>query len=195
MKSITAGAAVALLAIGIGMATAQAEERKVDNGGRDLNVETQRPSGGGGGGGSSHRHSRRPIHASVMTIGPSSIAVGDPLGFRMTATADGYGSLYVLSASGRTQLWLENVRLHAGEPISFPRHGLVVRASPPAGDETIIFLATRDRFDGLNGRGTTTSPMDLQFTHAGLREAIQHKLNDLEPNRFGFAEVQIRVHD
>ena len=65
-----------------------------------------------------------------MPLGPSSIAVGAALEFRMVSTADGFAGLYVLSASGRTQAWLENVRLRAGEPIVFPQQGLIVRATP-----------------------------------------------------------------
>jgi hypothetical protein len=130
-----------------------------------------------------------------MPVGPSSIAVGTPLAFRMVSTADGFAGLYVLSASGRTQAWLENVRLRAGEPIVYPQQGLIVRATPPAGDDTVLLLVSRDRLDGFAGPGEITTPFDLQYSHAGLRAAIQHKFSDVRRERWAFAELEIRVHD
>ena len=117
----------------------------------------------------------RPVQASLMTVGPSVLSIGEPLGFRMASLAcEGYGQLYVLSASGRSQLWLENVRLHTGQPIYYPSPGFIVRASPPAGDETVLFVVTRAPFHGFVG-GTSATPFDLQYTHDGLRAAISGK--------------------
>jgi hypothetical protein len=175
--------AVAAVAKSVHPADAQAQDGPRQTGGRDLVVTVAGPA------------SRRPVHVSLMPIGPSSIAIGDRLGFRMVSTADGFGGLYVLSASGRTQAWLENIRLHAGEPIVYPRRGLIVRAAPPAGDETMIFIAARDRIQGLAGPGALTSPLDLQFTAEGLRNALQQHYRDLPRERWAFAEIRIRVHD
>jgi hypothetical protein len=154
-------------------------------GARDLNVEVARPIA---------RRQSRPINASIMPVGASSVSIGSPLGFRMVSTADGWGSLYVMSASGRTQAWFENVRLGSGQPLSYPRRGLIVRASPPAGDDAVMFVVSRDRLDGFAGR-QLTSPIDLQYTHDGLRTAIQDRFRDIPRDRWVFTEIRIRVRE
>lgn len=178
-----------MLAVAAVAQSAHAQDGLRQTGGRDLVVVGTGPKH------KATRAGRRPVQVSMMPIGPSSIAIGAPLGFRMVSTADGYGSLYVLSASGRTQAWLENTRLHAGEPIVYPRRGLIVRAAPPGGDETMIFVAARDRMDGLAGPGALTGPLDLQYTHTSLRDAIQQRYRDVPRERWAFAEIQIRVHE
>jgi hypothetical protein len=130
-----------------------------------------------------------------MPIGPSTLSIGQPLKFRMVSLAESFGHLYVLSASGRSQLWMENVRLHAGVPIVYPRPGLIVRASPPAGDEVVIFAATRSRIAGFLGGGSSLTPFDLQYTHEALRAALQSQLNALPRDDWAIAEVSIRVQE
>jgi hypothetical protein len=137
-----------------------------------------------------------PVQASLMPIGPSTLTIGEPIRFKMVSLGDGYGHLYVLSASGRSQLWMENVRVHGGVPISFPLPGQIVRASPPAGDEVVLFVATRSRIAGfLGGGSTSTTPFELQYTHDGLRGALQNQLDALPREDWAVAELNIRVHE
>jgi hypothetical protein len=180
MKVFTRRAALAIAATAFATPSiAQGNAPKIS--GRDLSVEV------------AHRRGRA-INVSIMPVGPSSTSIGTPLTFRMVATADGWGSLYVFSASGRTQTWFENVRLRAGEPMTFPRRGLIVRASPPTGDEGVMFVASRDRLDGLAANQPTT-PVDLQYTHEGLKSAIQDRVRGISRDRWAFSEIHIRVHD
>ena len=111
-----------------------------------------------------------------------------------SVACEGYGQLYVLSASGRSQLWLENVRLHTGQPIYFPSPGSIVRATPPAGDETILFVVTRTPIHGFVG-GTSMTPFDLQYTHDGLRAAIQERLAAMPRSDWAVAELSVRVQE
>ncbi len=91
---------------------------------------------------------------------------------------------------------MENVRVHAGVPIAYPRPGFLVRATPPAGDETVLFVATRSRIAGfLGGGGTSTTPFDLQFTHDALRGALQNQLDALPRTDWAIAELTIRVQE
>ena len=137
----------------------------------------------------------RPVQVSLMTVGPSILSIGEPLGFRMASLAcEGYGQLYVLSASGRSQLWLENVRLHTGQPIYYPSAGFIVRAAPPVGDETVLFVVTKAPFHGFVG-GTSATPFDLQYTHDGLRAAIQERLAAMPRSDWAVAEVSVRVQE
>jgi hypothetical protein len=182
--------ALALSGLWLAMSDARAQQGETSPA-KDLTVEAAKPV-------QRHPakpHAARPMQASVMPIGPSTIAIGAPLRFKMVSLANGYGHLYVLSASGRTQLWLENQRLRAGVPITFPGRGQIVRPAPPAGDETIIFVASRNPIDGFAGKGATTSPLDLQLTHEALRTAIEQKLSAVPRGDWAFAEIKIRVRD
>ena len=159
---------------------------------KDLNVEAAPP----------HWRPARParwrqpraVQASLLTVGPSVLSIGQPLRFRMVSLSEGYGQLYVLSASGRSQLWLENVRLHAGQPINYPRPGFTVRAAPPAGDETVLFVASRTPIRGFVV-DTSATPFDLQYTHEGLRSAIQERLDAMPRSDWAIAEVSVRVQE
>jgi hypothetical protein len=191
MQHVTRRAAITFMAIGLGMSGAQAKDdvRPIPDA-RNLTAEPAQPVEA-----STPIRSPRAVHVSLMPVGPSAIAIGTPLGFRMVSTADGFGSLYVLSASGRTQVWFENIRLRAGTPMAYPRRGLTIRATAPAGDETLLFVAARDRLEGLTGPRQVTNPLELQYTHDGLRAAIQQKFGDLKRERWAFAEIKIHVHD
>src|SRR5664280_2356274 len=127
---------MAALFVGVCGSGAFAQDNSAPSG-RDLTVEAATPHA------RPWRHPRRPVQVSLVPVGASTLSIGQPLRFRMESIADGYGQLYALSASGRTQLWLENVRLRAGRFVDYPRPGFVVRAAPPAGDETIVFVASR----------------------------------------------------
>lgn len=190
MQCLKITTALALSGLWLGMSEARAQQAETSPA-RDLTVEAAKPV-------QRHPakpHAGRPMQASVMPIGPSTIAIGSPLRFKMAALANGYGHLYVLSASGRTQLWLENLRLRAGAPITYPSRGQIVRASAPAGDETILFVASRNPIDGFAGKGATTTPLDLQLTHEALRTAIEQKFSAIPRGDWAFAEIKIRVHD
>jgi hypothetical protein len=191
MSKITRRSAAAAIVMGsLWAAQAPAQNTSI---GRDLTVEAapHRPA---------HRPQRparpvsaRSVQASLMPIGPSTLPVGEPLKFKMVSLADGYGDLYILSASGRTQLWLENVRVRAGAPLTYASPGLIVRAAPPAGDDVVLFVATRRPIAGFlcgNGSG---QPFDLQYTHEGFRAALQSQLGSLSRNDWAIAEVTVRV--
>ena len=130
-----------------------------------------------------------------MTVGPSVLSIGEPLGFRMASLAcEGYGQLYVLSASGRSQLWLEERASAHGSTHLLSESGFIVRASPPAGDETVLFVVTREPFHGFVG-GTSATPFDLQYTHDGLRAAIQERLAAMPRSDWAVAEVSVKVQE
>ena len=181
---------VTLASILLGATNVSAYQSKID-GSRDLTVETSGPHAHH----SARRRPTRAVQVSLMPIGSSTITIGQPLRFKMVSLADGFGHLYVLSASGRTQLWLENIRIHAGRPIGYPTSGKIVRAAAPAGDETVIFVASRKPIDGFAGVGSTLTPVDLQLSHEGFRAAIEQKFNGISRENWAFAEIRVRVRD
>lgn len=89
----------------------------------------------------------------VFPTGAASVRVGDTVGFTLYSSAAGYGQVYLLNTSGRVVALAENLPVAAGERAAFPAPGagFVLRASPPAGVERVLFLVTRAPFAGFAG--------------------------------------------
>jgi hypothetical protein len=137
----------------------------------------------------------RPFNVSLIPTMPSVLTIGSRFGFRLKSTADGFGHLYALSASGKVQLWFENVPVRRMHTVSYPSSGLELRAAPPAGDETIIFVVTRDRLDGFAGRGTTRSPLALQYAQGAFNDALAQKTSTIERTQWASVSSMIRVSE
>ena len=95
MKDMTRRSAIFSLGMSLWSSTAWAQAAVEV---RDLDVETARPP---------RRRPRpapqpqRPVQVSLMPVGPSTIAIGQPIRFRMVSLSDGFGHLYVLSGLAR----------------------------------------------------------------------------------------------
>jgi hypothetical protein len=172
---------MAVLAVIIGISPACAQDKL-----RDLTVETHRPVH------SSARPASGPLNVSLIPT-TSVAAIGTPLSIQVMASRNAYGHLYLLSASGKTQLLMENVPLVGNRAVSFPPRNLVLRASAPAGDETVIFVASRGPIQGFAGGGATRTPLQLQQTHQGLRDALERMFQGTGRENYAFAEAVIRV--
>jgi len=136
-----------------------------------------------------------PVHASLMPIGPSMIRIGDPIRFQIRSNRSGFGHVYIVNSSGKTVLLVENLPLKAERSIEVPKAGLRIRASAPTGDNEVVFLATRDRFAGFAGGGTTTTPTDIQTSGAGLAAQIETRLSMTARERWALTHVTVRVVD
>jgi len=159
---------------------------------KDLQVEQAAPHRPG------HRHpqvgQRESIQVSLTPIGSSTVKVGEPLRFRMASLADGFGQLYALSASGRTQLWLENVHVRAGSPLVFPKLGQFVRATAPGGDDLIVFIASRQPIRGfLGGAASHGAPFDLDFSHEEFKVALRKQFASTANEDWAVAQLMVRV--
>ncbi len=148
----------------------------------------------------SHRPAR-PVH--FASSGPLNISlvpttgvlrVGSEIGFTVGTTAGGYASLYVLSASGKVQLWMENVPIQAGHTLAYPMRGAIVRATPPAGDDQVLLVVTRTPFAGF-ARGTVRSPLVLPYTHSTFRQALASKTGSFGSDDWASTELTIRIEN
>jgi hypothetical protein len=68
-----------------------------------------------------------------------------------------------------------------------------IRATPPAGDNAVVFVATRDRFAGFAGGVTTTTPTDIQVSAYDLHAQLQARLALLPRARWGITSITARV--
>lgn len=128
-----------------------------------------------------------------MRATQQTVAIGDAIGFEVRSSIDGYGHLYVLSASGRVQLWMENVPISGGRTHQFPHGQLGIKASAPAGREDVVMVVTRARLDGFGGRRTTSTPQRLSMDHDDFKQALDRKLADLNNRDWGATRSVVRV--
>lgn len=138
---------------------------------------------------------RSPMAVSLIPIGPSSISIGEPLRFALSSGGPSFGHLYVLSASGKVQLWMENVPLRGNRPLLYPTGNRIVRAAPPSGDERVIFLATCDRIRGFAGGRTVITPSDTQLSHAGFSQRFAQLTFGMPRRHWSATEIAVRVVD
>ena len=94
-----------------------------------------------------------PFSVGVVPNRAPPVRIGDELGFTLSASASGYGHLYLLNASGGVLVLAQNMAVAGGAQTAFPPPGGIFkfRATPPAGVERVLFLVTRQPFAGFGG--------------------------------------------
>jgi hypothetical protein len=135
----------------------------------------------------------RPTHVGLTPIGPSILRIGQPIRFRAWSNHAGFGQVYLATASGKVMLLAENLPLRANRPVALPARGLTLRAVAPAGDDSLIFVATRARFNGFAGGVSTSAPIDLQTSAGGLIQDLKSRLSATPDDDWGFTTVVVRV--
>jgi hypothetical protein len=129
-----------------------------------------------------------------VTLRPSSpvVRIGAPINFELGSSVDGFAHVYVVSASGRVQVWMENVPIAAGQQKIFPTGGQIT-AAPPAGREDIVLVVTRERIKGFLGYGSTRTPRDLDYEPATFKQAVRQRFEDLPRRDWGYARTLVQV--
>lgn len=148
-----------------------------------------------------HRSQRVVLNDRHRTIGVSIVPrttplkVGTPISFRLTSNQTGFVHLYVLWPSGKAQILFENVPVNARASFRYPSPGIDIRVSPPAGEATLVFVATLTRIDGFHGRGTTRSPFRLHVNASEFRDQIATRTSGLPREAWGSTGLVVRVLD
>jgi hypothetical protein len=131
----------------------------------------------------------------VLIPNTAVVPIGGWISFRISSSASGYGHLYVMSASGRAQVWMENVPIVAGQRLVFPVGGTGIRAAAPAGREDLMLIVTRQRINGFFGYQTTRTPTVVAHDHQSFKQALTAKFINLPRPLWGFARTSVRVVD
>jgi hypothetical protein len=134
-----------------------------------------------------------PISVSLLPIGPSVLGLGDVIRFQATTMQDGFGHFYISNTSGKITLLAENLPMRANRAVELPRRDLLLRAAPPAGDNIVLFVATRDRLPGFGGGGTVVTPGDIQVTESGLVDRLTARLADMPRTRWGYTTLVVSI--
>ena len=121
------------------------------------------------------------------------VRIGDELGFTLSSSATGYGHLYLLNASGAVLILAENLPLAGGGQAAFPvpGGGYSFRASPPAGVERIIFLATKQPFQGFGG--AARGPVQLSVTAQKFIVQMNAATDQLPDGSWAVAEARVEI--
>ena len=129
-----------------------------------------------------------------VMLRPSSpvVRIGAPISFELGSSVDGFAHIYVISASGRVQVWMENVAIPAGRHKAFPTRGRIT-AEPPAGRDDIVLVVTRERIRGFFGYGPTRTPRDLDYDPAAFKQAVREKFENLPRRDWGHARALVQV--
>jgi uncharacterized protein DUF4384 len=140
-----------------------------------------------------HGPAKRPL----VTLRPSApvVAVGAPISFEVGSSVNGFGHIYVISPSGRVQVWVENMPISAGQRLVFPTGRMGIRAAPPEGREELILIVTRRRIDGFLGLDTTSSPRELSLEPHAFKRALTEMFIDRPHREWGYARTSVQVVD
>lgn len=137
---------------------------------------------------------RRGMKLQIKSLNGNTVEAGDYVRFQLKSNRDGFVHLYVVSASGRVQLWMENVEISAGETINYPSSKDVkIKAEPPYGKDRIVAILTERRLDGFRGRVTTLRPVDLDMSEAAFRREVEGLMSDVPKSRWTWAGLTIKL--
>ena len=130
------------------------------------------------------------------TLAPP-VAVGTPVGFRVSSSETGYGHLYLINADGGVTMLAENLPLAAGTQVDYPRpdDGIQIRASAPAGIDRLVLLVTRQPFVGFadNQGSTLTRPVALASTAEAFLDEFNEATESLPAASWAVAETRVAV--
>jgi hypothetical protein len=130
-----------------------------------------------------------------VTLRPSTavVPIGAPVTFEVSSSVNGFGHLYVFSASGRVQVWLENAPIAAGQRLVFPTGETGVRAAAPPGREDLMLVVTRERINGFFGYEGTDVPRVVDYSQATFKKRLTDKFSDLPHSQWGYARTSVDV--
>ena len=125
------------------------------------------------------------------------VAVGTPIGFRVSSSETGFGHLYLINADGGVTMLAENLPVAAGAQLEYPRpgDGIAIRASLPAGVDRVVLLVTRQPFVGFaEGQGSTlTRPVVLATRAETFLRRLNRATRRMPASSWAVAETRVQV--
>ena len=135
-----------------------------------------------------------PFQVSVVATGGIPIRIGAEVGFRLSSSTAGYGSLYLIDPVGDVIVLAENMPVAAGT-IDYPLPGatFTIEANEPVGVNRVLFLVTRDPFDGFSGSATLTHPVPLAWRADRFMSSLDRATAVLPRASWSKDEITVRV--
>ena len=134
-----------------------------------------------------------PFSVSLVPTVPVPIRLDTMLGFRLSSSTAGYGSLYVIDPLYRVQVLAENLPVAAGS-LEYPSsQGFTLRAAQPVGFNRAIMLVTRQPFRGFASDATVTTPVELAIDGRNFVRQLNGATSALPRLSWAADEVCLRV--
>ncbi|MGY3610119.1 MULTISPECIES: hypothetical protein [unclassified Bradyrhizobium] len=125
-----------------------------------------------------------------VTVQSSALTVDNQIRIHGKADRNGFGHLYLLSASGRAFVVRENV------PIA-PKGELEWNVTGPSsgshsfGKDRVIFVTTKSKINGFAGETSVRKQYSLDIDEAAFRRALKAKTDRLAKNEWSVAEATV----
>ena len=134
-----------------------------------------------------------PFDVSLVPTVPIPIRLDAELGFRLSSSTAGYGSLYVIDPSYEVQVLAENLPLAAGS-LEYPSsQGFTLMAAEPVGFSRAIMLVTRQPFRGFSSNATLTTPVSLAISGRNFVRQLNQATETLPDLGWAADEVCLRI--
>lgn len=134
-----------------------------------------------------------PFGVSLVPTVPVPIRLDTELGFRLSSSTAGYGSLYVIDPSYQVQVLAENMPLAAGS-LEYPSsQGFSLLAAQPVGFNRVIMLVTRQPFRGFSSDATLMSPVSLAINGRNFVRQLNDATETLPRLAWAADEVCLRI--
>lgn len=134
-----------------------------------------------------------PFDVSLVPTVPVPIRLATELGFRLSSSTAGYGSLYVIDPSYEVQVLAENLPLAAGS-VEYPSsQGFTLMAAEPVGLSRAIMLVTRQPFRGFSSDATLTTPVSLAIDGRNFVRQLNDATDTLPDFGWAADEVCLRI--
>ena len=114
----------------------------------------------------------------LLPVGGSEVSIGRPVRFEIKSNRDGFTHLFVVSASGRVQLWMENAPVTAKLALRYPSSGVTIEATAPEGCDRLLLIFSRYRLNGFTGRATVKIPRDLDLDESEFQRDLESMMAD-----------------
>jgi hypothetical protein len=118
------------------------------------------------------------------------VTAGQPFQFGVISNGGGFAHVYLLTASGKTQVLAENLGL---PPNGDPQIVFKLLATAPAGKDKVLVLSTRSRINGFSPGSNSGQATPLKLTHGQFRATLDRKIRSLPRNDWSFAETFVLV--
>ena len=136
-----------------------------------------------------------PFAVGLVPERPPPVRLGDTLAFALSASVDGHGHLYLVSASGAVVALAENLPVQANAQTVFPPVAgeITLRARPPAGIERVFLLVTRQPFEGFSGGAAVIGPVQLAAPAADFLARLNAATAALPPGDWAVTETRVEI--
>lgn len=135
------------------------------------------------------------VKIELVPVDGRRVTVGRPVRFEIKSNHDGFAHLFVVSASGRVQLWMENVPVGAKRTLRYPGSAVTIEAAAPEGCDRLLLIVSRNRLDGFTGRDTVRKPRDLDMDEAAFRRDLDSMMADYPSTDWTWTTASVEVVD